>query len=104
LQEVRARGAARHRVGHELHAFRDGFLVPERTMLLVERDDLAARSRPRRAPRIREEHEREEAAHLAAVREELVRRAREADRFAREIQALVRFPRARGVALVEDEI
>ena len=104
LQEIRAHRAARHRVGHELHALRDRFLVPERSILLVERDDLAVRSRSRGAPRVGEEHEREEAAHLAAVREELVRRAREADRFTREIHALVRLPRARGVALVEDEI
>ena len=47
---------------------------------------------------------REEATHLAAVREDLVRLTREANGFAREIHALVRRTRARRVSLVEDEI
>src|ERR1019366_5906826 len=56
------------------------------------------------SPFVGKEHEREEAAHLAAVREELVRRARQAERLAREIYALVLRTRTRGVSLVEDEI
>src|SRR6202041_36968 len=96
--------AARHRLGHEPHAFRDRLLVPEGSILLVERDNLAVRSRSRGAPSIGEQHEREEAAHFGAVRERLVRSARKADGFTREVHALEAWTRPLGVALVEEEI
>ena len=98
-------GAPRHRVGHELHALRDRVPVPQRPILLVERDDLAVRSRSRGAPRVGEEHEREEAARPRRCPGASACAAR-----ARRIASLERstrwcaVPELAGVALVEDEI
>ena len=56
-------------------------------VLLVERDQLARRPGPRRAPRVGQQHQRQQPRDLAVVRQERVDGARQADRLARQVGA-----------------
>jgi len=67
LQEVGADRTAGERVAHELYAFGDRRLVPKRAILLVERHDFAVRTGSRGSARVRQDHQRQEAAQLAVV-------------------------------------
>ena len=60
----------------ERDAFRDRALIPQRSILLRERDQLAVRPGPRGAPRIGEQHQREQPGDLAHLRQQRCARAR----------------------------
>jgi hypothetical protein len=51
--------SARQGSADERNAFGDRVLIPQRSILLVERDQLAERSGARRAARVGQQHERE---------------------------------------------
>ena len=85
LQLIRADRAPRQRRGDERDAFGDGFAIPERAILLVERDQLAVRSGPRRAAGIGQQHQRQQSGDLAVVRQQAVDGARQPDRLVRQI-------------------
>jgi hypothetical protein len=68
--------------------FGDQPLVPQRAILLVQRDQLAAGSGAGRAAGIGEEHEREQSGDLAILREESVHHARQPDRLGGQIGAM----------------
>ena len=104
LDLIRTDNSARQRRAHEGHALLDLGSIPERAILLIERDELPVRSRSRGAPRIGEQHQRQEAAHLRHVGERAPEEPREADGFVREVAPNEIAPVARCVALVEDEV
>ena len=58
----------------------------------------------RRAAGVGQEHQREQAGHVAVVGQELMDLAHQADRFVRQIGAMQLGSRARRVALVEDQV
>jgi len=60
--------------------------------------------RARRPARVDQQHQREQAGHLAVVRQQVVDGAGEPDRLARELRALKVRARRRRVALVEDQV
>ncbi len=78
--------------------------MPERPVLLVQRDEVARGRRARVAPGIVEEHQREEAKHLRPVRQQRVEQPREADRLRAQAGTHKLVAGSRGVALVEDQI
>ena len=88
LQLVRAHGAARQRRREERHPFGDRGLVPERSILLVEGNELARRTGACRAPCIGEEHEREEPRDLRVFGEETQQHAREPKSLVREVRTM----------------
>ena len=59
---------------------------------------------PRGAPRVGEQHEREQPRDLGVVRQQAVKDPRQSDRLVREIGPVQIGPRAAGVALVEDQV
>ena len=104
LELVRAERRRLQRVRDERNALFDERLVPEGAVLLGEWDQRAVGAGTRRAPRVGEQHEREEPGHLAVVGEQAADFAGEADGFTREIRTLQIGARRRGVALVEDQV
>ena len=87
LQCVTADGTFLQRAGEQRGAFLDGGLVPERAVLLVERDDFAGGSGARGAAGIGEQHEGEQAGDLGVFGKQRVGGAGEADGFARRDRA-----------------
>ena len=83
LELIRAERRGLQRVRDERHALLDAVLVPERTVLLREWDQRAVGAGTRRAPRVREQHEREQPRDFAVVGEQAMDLAGEADRFSR---------------------
>ncbi len=104
LQLVRADRVARERLGDQRHALGDRLPVPERPILLRERDQLAARAGPRRPPGVGEEDQREQAADLAVAGQQAAQQARQPQRLAGELAALQLGSAARGIPLVEDQV
>ena len=67
LQLVRADRSLRQRAADERDALGDQCAIPERAILLVERDELAV-GRCARPARVGEQHQREQPGHLRVVR------------------------------------
>ena len=88
LELVRPDGRCASAPLDERDALGDQRAVPERPVLLVERDELAVRPGARRPAGVGEQHEREQAGDLAVVGQQPVQRARQPDRFVGEIGAL----------------
>ena len=103
-QLILADRSARQGSADERDAFGDRLLVPQRSILLVERDQLAERSGARRAARVGQQHEREQTCDLRIVRQQHANRTREADRFVRQVRAMQARSGAGRVAFVENEI
>ncbi len=61
LDRVRSGRPPRQRAADETGTFRDLFPVPQAAILLVEQDHVAGRRGPGRAPRVLEQHQRQEA-------------------------------------------
>ncbi len=78
--------------------------IPLRTVLLVQRHQITARRRPRHPPRVREQHQRQQAGHLPVPRKLRVHDPRQPDRLPRQIRTVQRRPRRRRIPLVEDQI
>ena len=78
--------------------------VPLPAILLVEEHELPARTGAGVAPRVLEEHEREQAGDLRLVRHQRAEDACQPDRLGAELPPHERLARGRRVALVEDEI
>ncbi len=81
----------------------DHVVIPPRPVLLLEQHEVSDRVRPRLAPRVLQEHEREQTRRLRLVRHQPAQHAAEADRLVAELGADER-SRGRGVALVEHEV
>ena len=64
LQLIRADRTLGERVADERDALRDGIPVPQRSILFRERDQLAVRPGPRRAPGIGQQHQRQQSGDL----------------------------------------
>ena len=79
-------------------------LVPESAVLVLEQDDLAVVSDARGAPRILEQHEREQAEDLGLVGHEHGEELREPDRLVAQVGAHEICAGRRRVALVEHEV
>ena len=78
--------------------------VPQPAILLVEEHELAVRAGARVAPRVLEEHEREQAGDLRLVGHQRAENTRQPDRLGAELPPHERLARGRRVALVEDEV
>jgi hypothetical protein len=78
--------------------------IPERPVLLGERDELPVGRRSRRAPRVDQQHQREEARDLAVVGQQPVRNPRHPDRLVGELGAVQLGAGGARVALVEDQV
>ena len=88
---------------HQRDALRDVLAVPERAVLVLEQDDVARRRDARLAPRLVQQHQREEADGLG-LGQELRQQASEPDRLAGQIRPGQRGARGRVVSLVEDQV
>ena len=78
--------------------------VPGPAILLVERDQLAARRDPGGAAGLGEEHQRQQPGHLAVLRQELADQPREPDRLGGQVVTnRIGVGAGRQIALVEDE-
>jgi hypothetical protein len=73
--------AARERTLQDLSAFRNAPLIPQRSKLLVERDQLSIRTDARGAPGVCQQHQREQAADFGIGRQQLSEQAGDANRF-----------------------
>jgi hypothetical protein len=104
LQRVESRASAAQRALREPLSLGDLAAIPERAVLLLEGHDLALRVEARGAPRVVQEHEGEEAVHLARVGKQLAQEPSQPDRLAAQIAPHEGVSRGGGVALVEDEI
>ena len=91
-------------IGDEGHALGDARRIPERAVLLGQRDEAAVGAGPGAASRIGQEHQCQQPGHLAVLGEQPVQVAREPDRLAGQLGSLQVRPGGRGVALVEHEI
>ena len=78
--------------------------IPERPVLLRQRDQLAVRVGARGPPRVDQQHQREQAHHLAVVGKQPPHHPRQPDRLVRQLGPEQRAPRAARVPLVEDEV
>ena len=96
LQHIGATSAEGHRPIERGPAPLDLLVIPERSILIGQQDQLALRE-PRLAPRVVRQHQREQPVHLRLVRHQLGQRAVDADRLRGEVAAAP-------VALVEDQI
>jgi hypothetical protein len=96
LEDVRATAAERERSIEDLASLGDLVGVPELAVLVVQQDQLAV-AKTRLAPRVVQQHHRQETVDLGLVRQQLSEGARQPDRFCRELVAAA-------VPLVEDEI
>jgi len=104
LDLISAHPAVRERRGQDRHAFGNRLLVPRRPFLFGERDQLAVRSRPRRAPGIGQEHQREQPRRLGVAREHAMDGAGQPNRFAGEVAPLQSVADAARIAFVEDQV
>ena len=104
LQLVRTDRRARQRLRDQRDAFRDGRGVPGAAVLFGERDQGAVRTGSRRTPGVGQQHQREQPRHLAVVGQQVVHLPGQADRLARQLDAMQRRAGARGRAFVEDQV
>ncbi len=104
LQRVRADLRAPHCAGSEREAIGDLAPIPLRAVLLVEQHQLAVGTGTRGAPRIVEQHQRQQATRLGFSGQKLAQQTAERDGFAAEVGAYQNGPGGGGVALVEDEV
>ena len=105
LQGVEARAAAAHGLLGQRLSLRDLAAVPQGAVLLFERHELARRVDPRRPARVLQQHQREEARHLAHARQEQKQQPAQADGSpAHSSRRTRRVAGGRGVALVEHEV
>ena len=105
LERVRARRPPqRERAVDERQRLADHRAVPALAILLLEQHEVAVRADPCRAPRVVEEHQREQPGRLRLVGQQQVDDPGEPDRLRREVLAHDRVARGRGVALVEDQV
>ena len=88
---------------HAAQAFRNLLAIPERSILIVEEDDIAVARRACGAPRIVQQHQREKP-HRLRLGQQIDEQAAEADRLAGQIATRHGGSRRRGVALVEHQI
>ena len=79
LQLILANATLRQRRAGERHAFGDGSPIPQRSILLVERNQLAIGSRARRTTRVGQQHQRQQAGNVSVVGQQLVHLARRAE-------------------------
>ena len=79
-------------------------LIPERPVLLRERNQLASCARSRETTSIGQQHEREQSSDLRVVRLQIVDDPRQAHRLVRQIAPAQIGPGAARVALIEDEV
>ena len=86
LDHVRARPGAPRLVG-EREALGDLLGVPERAILVVEQNEPAARVGARFAPRVEEQHQRQQRDHLRLPGQHLAQHARQSDRLGAELRA-----------------
>src|SRR5262249_18461357 len=77
---------------------------PQRPVLFCERNEAAVRTCTRRAPRIGQQHQRQQAGHLTIGGQQPPHLAGEADRLGGQLAALQVRAGARRVALVEDQV
>ena len=78
--------------------------LPARSILLLERNQSTVGANAGIPTRIVQQHQRKYAKRLGLCRQQRDEQSREANCFAAQIGAKERFPSARGVALVKDEI
>ena len=104
LQLVGADGPLASAPLDERDALGDRVAVPQRPVLLGERDQRAAGAGPRRAPGVGEQHEREQAGDLVVAGREPVQQPGQPDRLVGELGALQIGPGRGRVALVEDQV
>ena len=79
-------------------------LIPERPVLLRQRDQLAFGACSRQTASIGQQHEREQSSHLRVVRLQIVDDPRQAHCLMREIASAQLASDAARVALIEDEV
>src|SRR3989454_999642 len=103
LNAIRPEAARRQGAFDERAAFRDQLAAPELAVLVLEQHQVAGGGAARRAARLLQEHQRQEADRLG-LRQEVHQQAAEADRFAREIGAGQRVTGGSRVAFVENQV
>ena len=104
LQLIRADRAARQRRRDQRDAFRDRPPIPQRAILLVERNQLAVSAGSRAAAGVGQQHQRQQPGDLAVGRQQMMDRPGEPNRFVRQVAALQVGADAARVALVEDQV
>ena len=103
LQRVRTEAPRRERPLDQRRPFRDLRAIPQRAILIVEQHDFAVRRRARRAPRLVQEHQRQQS-HRFGLGQQLDDQPAEANRFGRQVVARQRLPRRGRVPFVEDQV
>ena len=104
LELVRPDPPHPHRPVEQLPPLVDPGPVPARAVLVLEQHELAARPRPRLAPRVVEEHQRQQPEDLGLVGHQRREDPGQADRLRRTARAGPAVAGRRVVALVEDEV
>ena len=104
LELVRADRRLRQRRADQRGPLLDRAAVPERSILLGERDQGAVVADASRPAGVGQEHQREQTGDFAVVGQEAPQLARQPDRLRAQLDPLERRTRARGVALVEDQV
>ena len=89
---------------HQLQPFGDLAKIPQRAILLFQEHDVAGSGFAPRAPRVVQQHQRQQPLDLAAPGYQHIEQAAEPDRFARQIRTHQSVARGRDVAFGEDEI
>ena len=85
-------------------ALADARVVPPRAVLLADREVAAVLVDTRAAPRVMQQHQREQSPHLAVVRHQLAQHQAEPDRLVAQLLAHETVALGGGVALIEDQI
>ena len=85
-------------------ALADARLVPQRAVLLLDREVAAALVHARGAPRVVQQHQREQSPHLPVVGHQLAQQEAEADCLVAQLLAHEAIAFRGGVTLVEDQI
>src|SRR4051794_31292012 len=85
-------------------ALADARLVPPRAVLLADRKVAAVLVDARDAPRVMQEHQREQSPYLGVVGHQLAQQQAEPDRLVAQLLAYETVALGRGIALVEDQI
>jgi len=97
-------GWFRRRHARTRACLRDQRAIPARAVLVRQPDELSIWTRARRAPRLAQEHEREQALRLGLVGHQLDQQATEPDRLGREVRPRQRAARRCRVPLVEHQV
>ena len=104
LELIRTHRRSRERGADQLGALGNSLHVPQRAVLIRQRNQLALSSSPGRTPSIGEQHQRQQTGNLTFGRQLVTQLPSEPDSLRTELNPMQSLTRRRGVALVEDQI